>query len=161
MMATFQQGPLSTQATRLRHVDVEINFNNQWISLNDHYRYELHTQGFGKKSVTQRRKKVSSEFFSGEFTVNEAEANTDERLSIWVKALSQFELMERKDFLVACFKQNPFILRTTINEVRTTSVSSGSADIVIDQSHIFLHNCRALVEVSYSLLPGEEMELIL
>lgn len=157
----LQQGPLAIPKSKLRYVDVQIGWGGNWISLHDEWRFQVHPDGFGKTQHTMRRKKVSSEFFSGEFTVSETENNSEQTLSVWVLGNSSMEVGENVELLTRCFKQNPFVLRTRTNEILVTQTSSGSADIMIDQSHVYLHNHRALMNFTFSMLPGAIQELIL
>lgn len=156
-----QQGPVNSSSSPIKIVDVQISWGTTWISLNDGLRYQVHPDGFGKSQFTKRRKKIVSEFFSGEYTVSETEDNLAQTLAVWIHGPTRMELVENIDFLVKLFSQNPFMIRTRINEVLETQASSGSADIVIDSSHVYMHNNRALATLTYSLLPGYSAELLL
>ena len=159
-MAT-QAGPISSPRSKIKTVDVEVSWGGNWISLHDGIRYQVHPDGFGKRQYTKRRKTVSSEFFSGEYVVSETEDNLAQQLSVWILGRTQLELTENIDLLVKCFEQDGFMIRFLINEARETMVASGSADILIDASHVYMHNIRALATLTFSTLPGMETEMIL
>lgn len=158
-MAT-QSGQTHSSADRISRVDVEIMYGGYWVSLNDHIRYVMHTDGFGKRSYAKKRKTVSSEFFDGEYITSETRENSAASIAVWVLGGSVMELEENIDTLTAMFGQR-FSIRTRVNEIATVETSAGSADFIIDQSHIYMHNMRALVTCNFSLLPGAVKELIL
>lgn len=158
---TTQSGPINSPRNKVKAVDVEVSWAGGWVSLHDGLRFQIHPDGFGKRQYTKRRRKVSSEFFSGEYVVGETEDNLAQQLTVWIKGRSQMELHENVDLLVKIFSQETFMIRTRINEMRETLVSSGSADVLIDSSHVYLHNLRALASCTFATLPGVETELIL
>lgn len=156
-----QSGPLSSGMDGVTRLDLEVRYGVGWISMNDHIRFILHPDGFGKKGYTKSRKTTKSEFFDGEYVISESRDNSPQSISVWVLGSNFMELHENVDLLMDAFNQNPFIIRTRMNEMLITESSSGSADFIVDMSHVYLHNFRALVQVNFNLKPGQELEMIL
>ena len=158
---TAQQGPVRSPRSKIKAIDVEVSWAGGWVSLHDGVRFQVHPDGFGKRQYTKRRRKVASELFSGEYTVSETEDNLAQTLSVWIIGRTQMDLLESIDLLVKMFSQEGFMIRTRINETRETLVASGSADVLVDTSHVYLHNMRALATCTFATLPGVETEMIL
>lgn len=144
-------------------INIEVKgADGKWHSFHNPPRYRLSVDGFGIVAHSKARKTVSSDFFAGEFTISERDNNQARQLSIYSMAGDVYELRRLEQNILSLFGQNPFQIRTTVYEDQTVETSSGSADITIDGSHVYLHNTMSVARVTFNVLPTalkrEEME---
>lgn len=137
-------------------IDVEVLWRGEWVSFNDRPQFTIGTDGFGTTAHSRSRKTVSSDFFSGEYTVSERDNNQARQLSIQMRALDRYELDRLRRTVFGAFSQHSFKIRTTIYEEQVVETSSGSADITFDGSHVMLHNTMMIANVTFNVLPIAE-----
>lgn len=160
MRYDFQGGTPSVPEGFDFSVDAEISYNGLWWSLNDHYRFRLGVEGFGQHDQTFRRKTVTSSAFNGEYTVGSVKDNTKRTWQVIVRGSDQTELEQNKKDAIDWFTQDAFNVRVKFNEYMETWLCD-QADYSVNQTHVNLHNCLAILTFTFSVHPTISREIIL
>ena len=161
MRYDFQDGPLVSAADFDLSVDAEISYLGIWRSLNDHRRYRLATEGFGRHDQTFTRKTVKSGFYSGDYTVRSTKDATKRTWAVLVNGVDQTDLEEALvDLTENWFGQDFYNVRVKKNEYVETWLCD-KADYSVDASHVYLHNCKALVSLNFAVHPTVTREVLL
>src|SRR5690348_4876758 len=138
--AEYQNGALiGVNDNRLRSFNLEISYQDQWVSLNDHARYVVTSEGLGNSQTTRKRETVTSPFYDGEYEVHSVKENVKETIGVYVLGQSQSMLTENILLLVDAFEQSVYNLRLTLDEHREVWICN-SADYSIDRSQVNAHN---------------------
>lgn len=159
-MTSFQMGGTHAQPKEdSLGFDVEVSWNDTWVSLNDHVRFIIGAESLGERTVSRRRNTVTSPFYDGEYEVHSVRENVKESLQIYVLGPSHSQLTENLLLLEDCFEQFVYNVRVTMDEHREVWVCQ-SADWSIDRSHIQAHNTRAVFKTEIPRLPKVRYEVI-
>lgn len=158
-MTSVQNGALSHRDSGIRHFDVEVSWNDQWISLNDHVRFVLGAESLGERTVSRRRTTITSPFYDGEYEVHSVRENVKEVLQVYVLGPSQSQVTEHLLLLEDAFEQFVYNVRVTMDEHREVWTCQ-SADWSVDRSHVNAHNVRAHMRIEIPRLPKVAYEAV-
>lgn len=161
MRYTSTPGALVTYEDFDLSLGIEVSYAGLWRSLNDRVHYVTMVDGFGVIEQTHRRKTVSSDFYAGDYTVRAVPESVKRTWKVLVQGSNQTDLESAVwDDLVPWFRQDVYNVRVMKNEVVET-YQCEKADYAIDQSHVYLHNCRAVVSLTFSSRPTVSREILL
>jgi hypothetical protein len=157
----FQRGTTYVPSEySLDDFDTEISYGTGWVSLNDLVNYRVSAEGFGSSTYQRKRVTADSPFYDGEFYLHSTIGNVTETIGVMVHGYSQSHVTENINALVAYFSQPSYRVRKRMDDHMETW-SCQPADYSVDRSHVYMHNCMAVVKLDVQRHPKVTWEEVL
>ena len=155
-MKKFHPYPFARAISASPRLDLtaRISAPSGWIDLN-YSPYRLEASTFGERSVSWRKREVSSEFVEGTFVVSAVRENVTETLAVWVKGESEFDLQTNLDKLCGALEQLSYRLMQRHGN-SAVYYDCTVADYTVTESREFKHAGIALVRASVPRHPQAE-----
>ena len=135
-----------------------ISYGDQWVNLNDGYRFKFRADGYGQKQQTLRRITVDSPYFDGTYSIHTTKENVSESVMIEVRGATQNLVTENQLLLLDCVAQDTYQIQLDFEDHRETWQCE-PADFMVDRSQVMLHNKICTVTLTIPRLPDPRYEL--
>lgn len=157
-MKYLQPYPLEHQFEGQRPLSIgaRITTPTGWLDLNDRTSYQLEASSFGDRAVSWRKREVASDYVEGSFLVNAVRDNITEKLAVWVRGETHYDLARNRERLEEALCQLTYRLSFRTSDV-TRYWEATVADYSVNTQREFLHSCIALVSATIPRHPVEEI----
>lgn len=97
-------------------VSAAVSTPTEWLDLNDGVRYTLEASTLNDRSVTHRRREITSPHVPGNWLISAQPDNVTENVVVWVNEFDHFALWKAVDALEVAFTQPQFIMRWQVDQ---------------------------------------------
>lgn len=157
----FQPGPIQARNDlTLDAFDCEIYYGGRWVSLNDMVNYQVAADSFSDRSQSRRRVTATSPVYDGTFEVHSVLENVTEQISVRIYGQSQNEVTENFLLLRDAFAQTRYNVRLRLSDHLETWLCM-PAEWNLDRTHVYVHNCQAVMKLSIPRFPNPTYEVIM